>query len=122
MQAWDGRRQNTLSTPRAAEEFFAMPSRTDVETALRRLAPRIPPHEFMAVADHAMDSPGLRHASPEAAAWLSLVAYVRHVLTDYELLLEQGYDTESARHFVAGEMDDILKAWGSRRLIQEGDG
>jgi hypothetical protein len=47
-------------------------------SALRQLAPLIPKHEFGAIIDHALDSPGLRAASPENAAWLSLVAYVRH--------------------------------------------
>jgi hypothetical protein len=93
-----------------------------VEAALRRLAPKIPPHEFMAVTDHAMDSAGLRHASPETAAWLSLVAYVRHVLTDYEALLDEGYDAESARHFVAADMDLILEGWGTKRRIQPDEG
>lgn len=96
-----------------------MAKRSDIEAALRRLAPKIPPHEFMAVADHAMDSPGLRRASAETAAWLSLVAYVRHVLTDYDELLDQGFDADSARHFVLAEMDEVLKAWGVRRRIQD---
>jgi hypothetical protein len=95
-----------------------MSRRGDIEAALKRLAPKMPAHEFMAVADHAMDSTGLRQASPETAAWLSLVAYVRHVLTDYDELLDQGYDAESARHFVAAEMDEILSGWGVRRRIQ----
>jgi hypothetical protein len=99
-----------------------MPKRGDVEAALSRLAPRMPRHEFAAVVDHAMDSPGLKPASPETAAWLSLTAYVRHVLTEYDELLDQGYDAESARHFVAAEMDEILSGWGVRRRIQEGDG
>ena len=51
--------------------------------------------------DHALDSAGLKSAAPETAAWLSLVAYVRHVFTDYDDLLAQGYDRDSARHFVA---------------------
>jgi hypothetical protein len=67
--------------------------------ALRRLAPRIPAHEFGAVVDHAVDSPGLAVATPESAAWLSLVAYVRHVFTDYDELLQQDYDQESAPPF-----------------------
>ena len=37
--------------------------------------------------DHAIDSRGLSVASPEIAAWLSLVAYVRHTFTDYDELL-----------------------------------
>jgi hypothetical protein len=51
--------------------------RADIEAALRR----IPPHEFDAIADHAIDGPGLISASAEAAAWLSLVAYAWHALT-----------------------------------------
>jgi hypothetical protein len=89
--------------------------RSDIEAALRRLAPKIPPHEFSAVIDHALDSPGLRTASAESAAWLSLVAYVRHVLTDYDALLGQGYDRDSARFFVADEMRAVLEQWGVRR-------
>jgi hypothetical protein len=96
-------------------------SRDQVEIALRHLAPRIPPHEFGAVVDHAMDSAGLSKASPEAAAWLSLVAYVRHVFTDYDDLLEQGYDQDSARHFVVGGMEETLREWGVKRALEAGD-
>lgn len=98
-----------------------MSRRSQIETALRRLAPRMPRHEFMAVADHAMDSPGLRKAAPEAAAWLSLVAYVRHRLTDYDDLLADGYDADSARFFVLEEMNEVLAAWGVRRPISPED-
>ena len=91
--------------------------RAAIEAALRRLAPKIPPHEFGAMTDHALDSAGLRSASPETAAWLSLVAYVRHVFTDYDALLTQGYDRDSARHFVADEMQAALRAWGVRRAL-----
>jgi hypothetical protein len=94
-----------------------MASRPEIEDALRRLAPRIPKHEFGAVLDHALDSRGLRVASPETAAWLSLVAYVRHALTDYDDLLAQGYDQDSARHFVAHAMQATLTAWGVRRKL-----
>ena len=98
-----------------------MAKRADIEAALRRLAPKIPPHEFAAVADHAVDSRGLRSASPETAAWLSLVAYVRHVFTDYdELLQKEGYDEDSARHFVAAEIEAVLQGWGvGRRLAAQ---
>jgi hypothetical protein len=91
--------------------------RADIEVALRRLAPRIPPHEFMAVVDHAVDSPGLNAATPETAAWLSLVAYIRHTFTDYDELLREGYDQDSARFFVADDMADVLTDWGVRRPL-----
>jgi len=95
--------------------------RAEIESALRRLAPRIPPHEFGAVVDHALDSRGLRQAAPETAAWLSLVAYVRHVFTDYDELLREGYDDASARHFVIDDMDAVLSGWGVRRRLTAED-
>jgi hypothetical protein len=95
--------------------------RADIEIALRRLAPRIPSHEFAAVADHAVDSRGLRQAAPETAAWLSLVAYVRHVFTEYDDLLRQGYDEASARHFVADDIEAVLSGWGVRRRLTAED-
>lgn len=98
-----------------------MASRSQVGTALRRLAPRIPPHEFGAIVDHAVDSPGLRGAAPESAAWLSLVAYVRHALTEYDDLLAQGHDRDSARFFVAAEMTAILDGWGVLRRLRPED-
>jgi hypothetical protein len=94
-----------------------MPNRADIEAALRRLGPRIPPHEFGAIVDHARDSRGLRNASPEQAAWLSLTAYVRHSFTDYDTLLAEGYDPDAARHFVAAEMKVVLTQWGVRRPL-----
>jgi len=92
-----------------------------LEAALRQIAPKIPPHEFAAVIDHALDSAGLKLAAPETAAWLSLVAYVRHTFTDYDALLAQGYDRESARHFVMEAMTEVLKTWGVRRMLGESD-
>ena len=98
-----------------------MSRRADIETALRRLAPQIPDHEFGAVTDHALDSRGLRNAAPEEAAWLSLVAYVRHVFTDYDALRDQDYDEDSARFFVAEEIETVLKGWGVRRRLAAED-
>jgi hypothetical protein len=95
--------------------------RIDIESALRRLAPRIPDHEFGAVIDHALDSRGLRQAAPEEAAWLSLVAYVRHVFTDYDALRDQDYDEDSARFFVAEEIETVLKRWGVQRRFASED-
>jgi hypothetical protein len=95
--------------------------REAIEAALRQLAPKIPPHEFGAVTDHALDSEGLASAEPAEAAWLSLVAYVRHVFTDYGELLTQGYDRDSARHFVAAEMKAVLRGWGVRRPLGSDD-
>lgn len=69
--------------------------------------------------DHAVDSRGLKTSAPETAAWLSLVAYARHTLTDYDELLAQGYDRDSARYFVAEEVAALLAAWGVKRSLGE---
>ena len=92
-----------------------------VAEALRRLAPRLPAHEFTAVSDHLRGHAGLRGAAPETAAWLALVSYVRHVFTDYDRLLDEGYDRDSARFFVAGDMQALLEDWGVRRKLGTAD-
>jgi|SRR3954447_19271414 hypothetical protein len=98
-----------------------MNRREAIESAVRVLAPRIPRHEFEAVADHAVDSRGLHRASPENAAWLSLVAYIRHALTDYDGLLDEGYDADSARFFVLDDINAKLAEWGSPRRVEGGE-
>ncbi len=98
-----------------------MTKRSDIEQALRVLAPRIPDFEAGAIADHAMDSRGLNCASAQTAAWLSMVAFVRHALTEYDSLLEEGYDLESARHFVAAEIQAVLTEWGVLRPLTPQD-
>ena len=98
-----------------------MATRKEIESALRYLAPEIPDHEFGAIADHAMDSAGLQNAVPETAAWLSMVSFIRHALTEYDSLLEEGYEQESARHFVADDMQAVLKDWGVRRPLTSGE-
>jgi hypothetical protein len=89
----------------------------DIRRALRHLAPRIPNREADGVLDHALHSRGLKGASPEAAAWLSLVAYVRHSHTEYDELRDNGYDRDAARFFVLDEINRILKTWGAKRTV-----
>jgi hypothetical protein len=96
-----------------------MQKRNEIEQVVRHLAPRIPPHEMQAVIDHAVDSKGLHRANPDAAAWLSLVAYVRHQFTDYDMLLEEGYERDAARFFVRDEINTILGGWGAKRQVSE---
>jgi hypothetical protein len=98
-----------------------MNRREAIESAVRILAPRIPRHEFESVTDHALGSRGLHTASPEAAAWLSLVADIRHRLTDYDSLLDEGYDQDSARFFVLDDINATLERWGSPRRVEAGD-
>jgi hypothetical protein len=90
--------------------------------AVKTLAPGIPPKDAAAVVEHALASPGLKRGSPEAAAWLSLLAYVRHNFTDYDDLLAEGYGQEAARHFSLEAMNEVLGQWGCRRRVIGEDG
>jgi hypothetical protein len=95
--------------------------RSDVLAALRRLAPRVPAFEAGAIVDHAMTSRGLATASAETAAWLSLVAFVRHAMTEYDDLVADGYERSAARFFVVEEMTRILEGWGVSRPLSAED-
>lgn len=81
------------------------------------IAPDVPAFDRAAILDHAEDSPGLRTASPQAAAWASLVAYVRHTYTDYDDLLNDGTGVDAARFFVLDAMNAVLAEWGCRRRV-----
>jgi Uncharacterized conserved protein len=48
-------------------------------------------------------------------------AYLRHTFTDYDTFLAEGYDRDSARHFVAEDMQALLDAWGVRRRLGMSD-
>jgi hypothetical protein len=95
-----------------------MDRRHEVGEALRRIAPRIPRFEREAILDHAQDTLAMQRSIPENAAWLSLVAYIRHVLTDYDALIAEGYDRDSARFFVADETNSYLEEWGATRRVE----
>lgn len=94
-----------------------MSRRVLIGAELSALAPLAPRGDRQLILDHAEDSPGLRKAVPAKAAWLSLIAFVRHNYTDYDSLLSEGYDVASARHFCLEQINDILRAWGCRRLV-----
>jgi len=91
--------------------------RDRIGEALGVIAPSAPAFDREAILDHALDSTGLKTASPQAAAWLSLVAYVRHAYTEYDDLLADGYDSDSARHFVADAINEVLGEWGCRKRV-----
>lgn len=59
----------------------------------------------------------LKALPPSVALWLATIAHVRHRHTAYEALLEEGYDRESARHFVVDETNAVLTTWRATRLL-----
>ena len=49
------------------------------------------------------------------------MAHVRHVHTDYEALLGEGYDRASARFFVIDRINEVLTTWRATRLLDPDD-
>lgn len=88
----------------------------DLRKALRSLAPRIPMADAEEVLERA-GSPHLRHLPGSIALWQALSSRVRHAHTDYDALLDDGYDRDAARFFVAGAMNEVLEDWGCAKRI-----
>jgi len=61
----------------------------------------------------------MKSLPPTIAVWLATIAHVRHVHTDYEKLLAEGYDRDSARFFVIGRTNEVLTRWRATRLLEE---
>ena len=86
-------------------------------TALLPLAPYADTEKIRADA-------GARHLKslpPSIAVWLATIAHVRHVHTDYEKLLVEGYDRDSARFFVVDAINEVLTRWRATRLLEPDD-
>ena len=58
---------------------------------------------------------------PSIAVWLATVAHVRHQHTDYDRLLDEGYDRDSARFFVVDRINAVLTDWRATRLLDPDD-
>jgi hypothetical protein len=56
---------------------------------------------------------------PTIAVWLATTAHIRHVHTDYEKLLADGYDRDSARFFVMEQINIVLTRWRATRLLED---
>lgn len=58
---------------------------------------------------------------PTIAVWLATIAHIRHMHTDYEKLLSEGYDRDSARFFVIEQTNTVLTRWRATRLLDADD-
>lgn len=86
-------------------------------TALLPLAPYADMEKIRADAG----SPHMKTLPPTIAVWLATIAHVRHAHTDYERLLAEGYDRDSARFFVINQTNEMLTRWRATRLLEEHD-
>lgn len=101
------------ASPPAGER--SAPSRaTEIASALGIIAPDLAINDLRAIVDQALSSKGLKTASPQSAAWLSLVAYLRHNFTSYDQLLKDGYQKDEARYFCQKQLVEALMNIGCR--------
>ncbi|WP_299811924.1 DUF2293 domain-containing protein [uncultured Roseibium sp.] len=92
----------------------------EMRKVLRALLPRVPMSDAEAILTIALAG-HLRHLPPSIALWQATTSHVRHEHTDYDALLDDGYERDAARYFVVGEMNDLLRDWGCNREVQSED-
>lgn len=84
--------------------------------ALTALIPLAPYSDAEAIRE-AAGARHMRDLPPSVALWLATVAHIRHQHTAYDELLADGYDRDSARHFVLEEVNAVLTRWRATRLL-----
>ena len=90
----------------------------EIRKRLRELVPAASMEDFLAMEEIAAAG-HLRHLPASIAVWQAATTRARHAHTDYDQLLEDGYDQESARHFVLDEINAQLETWGCSKRISE---
>ena len=91
-----------------------------LQKALRELLPRVTMADYVEIENIALRG-HLRHLPPTIIAWQAATTHIRHAHTDYDSLLEEGYDQEAARHFVIDDINEKLAEWGCLRRLDERD-
>lgn len=91
-----------------------------ISKALTALLPMAPYSDIEAIREAAL-ARKMRELPPSIAVWIATVAHVRHVHTQYDELLDEGYDRDAARHFVVDEINTVLTGWRATRLVELGD-
>ncbi|MBO6716871.1 MAG: DUF2293 domain-containing protein [Rhizobiaceae bacterium] len=89
-----------------------------IAKALTVLLPMAPFADIVAIREAAL-ARKMRELPPTIAVWIATVAHVRHAHTQYEALLDEGYDRDAARHFVVDEINRVLTGWRATRLLDE---
>lgn len=89
---------------------------SQVTAALEALIPLAPLDDTLDIRALA-NRQHMRGLPVEKAIWLATVTHIRHVHTDYHALLADGYDRDTARHFVLDEINAKLEHWHSARRV-----
>ena len=90
----------------------------EIKRRLRALVPSATMEDFLAIEKIALAG-HLRHLPASISAWQAVTTHARHAYTEYDALLGEGYDAESARHFVVEAINLKLMEWGCTERISE---
>ena len=91
----------------------------EVKRRLRELVPMATMEDFLLIEEIA-DAGHLRHLPPSIKAWQAITTHARHTYTEYDALLEEGYDQDTARHFILDDLNAKLADWGCSDIVNEG--
>lgn len=103
-----------------ANTMKSSPNLKEIRKRLRELVPHASMSDFLAI-EQIATAGHLRHLPPSIAAWQAVTTVARHQYTDYDEMLDEGYDADTARHFVLDDINDVLKDWGCSRQISAED-
>jgi hypothetical protein len=92
----------------------------DIARALTLLIPGAPYIDAEPVRERAAKRK-YKALSASTAIWLAAVAHIRHVHTEYDALLDEGYEREAARHFVLEDINAKLTQWRATRFLDESE-
>lgn len=91
-----------------------------VAKALTLLLPAAPYSDTEPIRAAALERK-LRELPPSIAVWLATIAHIRHMHTEYDRLLAEGYDRDAARFFVVDDINAVLTRWRATRLLDTDD-
>lgn len=91
-----------------------------IARALTALLPMAPYADIEKIREMA-SAAKMRDLPASIAVWIATVTYARHEHSSYDTLLAEGYDRDSARHFVVNEINETLTGWRATRLLEADD-
>lgn len=97
-------------------KFMITKRKSTISAAVTRLIPQAPFYDAEAIRTQAA-AKHLRNITAETAVWLTIVAYIRHVYTNYDTLRDEGYERDAARFFVHSAINDKLLQWRATRFL-----
>lgn len=99
---------------------FATNRHKAIGKALTLLLPGAPYSDIEAIRAEASQR-RMADLPPSVAVWLTTLAHVRHQHTEYDDLMDEGYDRDAARFFVLDAVNEVLTGWRATRLLDADD-